>query len=40
MEFELMATFAGLQDSDPVKGTISAVKGKNNLPLHRLQFNC
>lgn len=40
MEFELMATFAGLQHSDPVADTINAVKEKNNLPLHGLQFNC
>lgn len=40
MEFELMATFTGLQHSDPVADTINAVKEKNNLPLHGLQFNC
>lgn len=39
MECELMATFPGLQDSDRVTDTISAVKEKNNLPLHWLQFN-
>ena len=47
MAFELMATFAGWQEknqpfktgNDPVTDTITAVKERDNQPVHRLQFN-
>lgn len=48
MAFELMTTSAEWQEenqpfktrNDPVTDTITAVKEKDNLPVHRLQFNC
>ena len=47
MAFELMATFSGWQEENqpfktgngPVTDTITAVKEKDNQPVHRLQFN-